>query len=125
MQNAITWFEIPAVEFDRAVSFYSAIFNTDFHKGEFMGDPHGFFPADASAVGGAIVKREDLTPSTTGMLIYLNAGNDLNTIVARVAAAGGQVLTPVTSIDPQGHMAIILDTEGNRVGLHQPPQAES
>ncbi|NJO83182.1 MAG: VOC family protein [Blastochloris sp.] len=124
MHNPITWFEIPAVEFDRAVSFYSAILNQDLHKSEFMGDPHGFFPVDAGGVGGAIIKREGLTPSATGIVIYLNAGNDLNGIVARVASAGGQVLTPVIPIDPQGHMAIILDTEGNHIGLHQPPQAQ-
>jgi predicted enzyme related to lactoylglutathione lyase len=53
--------------------------------------------------------------------MYLNAGNALDAMLARVAAAGGQVLLPATVIGEQGVIAIIRDSEGNRVGLHAPP----
>lgn len=126
MRNAITWFEIPAANFDRAVAFYSAILGTPIQRGEFGGVPHGFFSADEGGVGGAIIAAatapgSDANPGHAGPVIYLNAGDQLEAIVARVEAAGGQVLTPPTPIPPQGALAILRDTEGNRVGLHQPP----
>lgn len=121
MNNAINWFEIPTTDFDRALAFYRTVTGYDIRAGEFMDAPHGFFPADQSGVGGAIISRADAVPSMHGALMYLNAGNALDAMLARVAAAGGQVLLPATVIGEQGVIAIIRDSEGNRVGLHAPP----
>lgn len=116
--NAITWFEIPTSNFERAVAFYSTVFGQEIRTGDFMGTPHAFFPYQGEGVGGAIINRPDTQPGSDGPVIYLNAGDELTQAVARVETAGGQVLMPVTSIGEQGHIALILDTEGNRVGLH-------
>jgi predicted enzyme related to lactoylglutathione lyase len=126
MRNAINWFEIPATDFDRAVAFYSTVLGVEVMRGEFAGVPHGFLPADEAAVGGAIIAGPvvaggDAQAGAAGPVIYLNAGKQIEAIVARIATAGGKVLSPVTPIPPQGHIAIFLDSEGNRVGLHQPP----
>ncbi|MBK9942110.1 MAG: VOC family protein [Kouleothrix sp.] len=118
MRNAINWFEIPATNFDRAVAFYRTVLGRDIRTGEFMGVPHGFFPADEHGVAGAIIAPPDATPGAHGTLIYLDAAPSLGDAVARVARAGGQVLLPETSIGEQGVIAIVLDSEGNRVGLH-------
>jgi hypothetical protein len=37
---------------------------------------------------------------------------------ARAAAAGGKVERPKFSIGQYGHIALVLDTEGNLIGLH-------
>lgn len=116
MSNAINWFEIPASDFDRAVAFYSTILGSPLHTGEFMGAPHGFFGSEE--VNGAVIKRADTQPGGNGPVIYLNADGVLDEVVARIEPAGGRVLVPVTSIGEQGALAIFLDTEGNRVGLH-------
>jgi uncharacterized protein len=121
MQNAINWFEIPSVDFDRAVQFYSAILSQPVRRDEFMGVPHGMFASDERGVGGAIVKSSDHQVSTNGVVIYLNAGQDIDGILSRVEPAGGQVVTPKISIGEQGYMALLLDSEGNKIGLHQPP----
>jgi predicted enzyme related to lactoylglutathione lyase len=42
-------------------------------------------------------------------------------VVARVEPAGGQVVVPETPIGDPGTIAVIIDSEGNRVGLHQEP----
>jgi uncharacterized protein len=118
MRNAINWFEIPATDFDRALEFYRTALGRDIRKGEFMGVPHGLFPADEGGVGGAIIAPADAAPAANGTLIYLDAAPSLGAVVARVEAAGGQVLLPETSIGEQGAIAIVLDTEGNRIGLH-------
>jgi predicted enzyme related to lactoylglutathione lyase len=126
VKNAINWFEIPATNFDRAVAFYRTALGQDIQVGEFAGVPHGFFPADEQGVAGAIVAGPAVdgfehAPSERGPTIYLNAGDQIEAIVARVADAGGAVVVPPTAIPPQGWIALIRDSEGNRVGLHQPP----
>ncbi|MEP7189241.1 MAG: VOC family protein [Roseiflexaceae bacterium] len=122
MSNAINFFEIPSIDFDRAVAFYRNILDVEFHHEVFMGTPTAMFPSSAAGAGGAVI-HNDLKPSTDGPLIYLNANGQLREVVARVAQAGGSVLLPVTSIGDPGEIAIILDTEGNRIGLHSEPAA--
>ncbi|HEY0607047.1 MAG TPA: VOC family protein [Herpetosiphonaceae bacterium] len=121
MQHTITWFEIPAVDFDRAVTFYSTLLDVEITTSAFHGDPHGFLPAAPGVVSGAIVLRDDVKPASTGTLIYLNVAEHMAATLERVERAGGTVLLPETAIDPQGSFALILDSEGNRIGLHRPP----
>lgn len=120
--NALNWFEIPAPDFARAKAFYSVIF--DFSMPEMQMGPQtmGFLLHDqGKGVGGAIVKGPGYVPSTEGALVYLSAGADLSVVLARVAAAGGRVLVGKTQISPElGFFALIVDTEGNRIGLHSP-----
>jgi uncharacterized protein len=122
MNNAINWFEIPAQDFDRAVAFYSALTGHELHREVFYGIPNAFLPADQGAVGGAIIHDPNVKPAEQGAVVYLNAGNDIDAMLERAVAAGGQVITPKTSIAPQGFIAFIRDTEGNRIGLHMAQQ---
>jgi uncharacterized protein len=49
----------------------------------------------------------------------LNADPTMSLVLDRVVAAGGQILTPRVALpEGMGFFAHILDTEGNRVGLH-------
>jgi predicted enzyme related to lactoylglutathione lyase len=111
----LNWLEIPASDFDRAVRFYGAVLGRPVPVGEFMGVPHGFLQDAHGESGGAVIPGE---PANGGPLIYLNAAPDLDAAVSRVESAGGRVVQPATSIGQQGAIAIIVDTEGNRVGLH-------
>ena len=122
IRNAINWFEIPATDIARAITFYRTVLGQDIRAGEFMGVPHGFFSADQQGVAGAIIAPPDAAPSLDGPLIYLNAGQSLSAIVARVEPAGGRLLVAETPIGEQGAIAIFADSEGNRIGLHAPPQ---
>jgi predicted enzyme related to lactoylglutathione lyase len=119
-QNAISWFEIPVTDFERAQKFYSAIF--DYQMPEMPMGPFrmGFFISDQqSGVGGAIVQGEGYTPSKTGSMVYLNGGSDLSTVLNRVEQAGGKIVVPKTQITPDlGYFATFSDTEGNHVSLH-------
>jgi hypothetical protein len=84
------------------------------------------FPLDdmMTGVGGAVVHSGGFhKPSATdGPLIYLNGNPDVQNILDKVEAAGGKIMVPKTEISPEyGFMAVILDTEGNRIGLHSVP----
>ena len=127
MKNAISWFEIPATNLDRATTFYETIFGVSLAVMDMPNIKMRMFPLDdmMNNVGGAVVDSGGFhKPSATdGPLIYLNGNPDVQHILDKVDAAGGKILVPKTEISPEyGFMAVIIDTEGNRVGLHSVPQ---
>jgi uncharacterized protein len=126
MENAISWFEIGATDLDRAQKFYEAIFEISMIPMDMENIKMRMFPVDnmATGIGGAVVDSGGFhKPSATdGPLIYLNGNPDVQTVLDRVAAAGGSIMVPKTEISPEyGFMAVIMDTEGNRIGLHSVP----
>lgn len=123
MKNAISWFEIPSVDLDRATKFYEEIFGISLIPLDVAEIKMRMFPIDnpEQEIGGAVVYHKDFyaTSATHGPLVYLNANPDVQHVLDRVAAAGGTVIVPKTPISEEyGFMGIILDTEGNRIGLH-------
>lgn len=121
VKNAVNWFEIPVVNFERARRFYSQIFDFDMPTMQMGAVWMGMllYDHENQGIGGAICQGEGYVPAQTGTLIYLNGGKDLTTVLNRVQKAGGQILVPKTLIDPEnGHFAIFVDTEGNKIGLH-------
>ena len=126
MKNAISWFEIPADDLDRAQKFYEAIFGIQMIPMDMENMKMRMFPIDdpMTGVGGALVCSGGFhkASATDGPLVYLNGNPDVQLVLDKVADAGGSVMVPKTEISPEyGFMAVILDTEGNRVGLHSVP----
>ena len=117
MTNAINFFEIPSLDFDRAVAFYETILGVKLHREVFMDIPSALFPSGEAGAGGAVI-HSAVKPSADGPVLYLNADGKLDAVVERVEAAGGAVLMPITAIGEPGFIALIRDTEGNRIGLH-------
>lgn len=117
--NALNWFEIPMTDVGRAKKFYETIFEIELFQMDMMGMQMLMFPSQSPKSGGALVQSENHKPSTEGSLIYLNANPDLQLVLDKIEAAGGQITMPKTHIDPEtGYMAFFIDTEGNMVGLH-------
>jgi predicted enzyme related to lactoylglutathione lyase len=117
--SRVVWFEIPAADMDRACRFYETVLATSLNRGEFGSETLAIFPYEKPAVSGCLCQMQGQLPSTSGTVIYLNADPDLDAALARVAPAGGKVVTGKTPLPPgMGHYARIQDTEGNLVGLH-------
>jgi len=118
-QHALNWFEVPAVDFDRAVKFYSDILGIEMPTTRMGDSTMGFFSMDKDTIGGAVISHPDMKPSTDGTLVYLNGGEDLNTILEKIEPSGGKVVMPKTAITPEiGYFAVFIDSEGNRMALH-------
>ena len=122
MTNAISWFEIPTVQLDRAQAFYESVLGHRMRR-ETMGPSQGaVFAYDraAAGVGGALMTGPSAPAlATGGTLVYLDASPALDAALARVVAAGGQVVLPRQALPPgMGFFAHITDLDGNRVGLH-------
>ena len=117
VRTAVTWFEIPATDLQRAKRFYEAIFETELKVMDF-GGPTAIFPYESPGVGGCILAG-GTHPSPHGTLIYLNAQGRLDRTLELVTPAGGRIDTPKMQVTEEiGYVAHIIDSEGNRVGLH-------
>jgi predicted enzyme related to lactoylglutathione lyase len=126
MKSAISWFEIPSTDLERATKFYEKIFNVTLIPMDMPSIRMRMFPVEdqVNGIGGAVVHSGGFhKPSLTdGPLIYLNGNPDLQQVLDRVVAAGGSIMVPKTEISPEyGFMAVIIDSEGNRIGLHSIP----
>ena len=127
MNNAISWFEIGTTDLDRATKFYEAIFGIKLVPLDLDNIKMRMFPLDdmMTGVGGALVFSNGFhkPSSTDGPLVYLNGNPDLQKVLDKVEAAGGKVMLQKTEISPEyGFMGVMIDTEGNRIGLHSVPQ---
>ena len=127
-KNAISWFEIPTKDLNRAQKFYEAIFSIKMTSLDLEQIQMRMFPIeDPMGVGGALVHNADFYKSsaTEGPLVYLNANPDVQNVLDRIEKAGGKILLPKTQISPEyGYMAMFIDTEGNRVALHSVPDGK-
>lgn len=123
IRNMVTWFEIPAENLGRAVAFYEKVFDCRLTRYTRGPAEIATFPLIEKVPGapGALVQSANFgSPSANSTLLYFNAkSGDLQNELSRVAAAGGKILQGKTLVTKEnGYMAVILDTEGNRIGLH-------
>ncbi|MEC5396876.1 VOC family protein [Uliginosibacterium sp. H1] len=116
--NAVNWFEIPVSDLGRAQQFYQTLLARPLERMNFAGTDMVYISFSQEGIGGALVTDQN-RPSLDGTTVYLNANPELDPVLARVAAAGGKLLTPRTELpENMGVFAVIQDSEGNRVGLH-------
>ncbi len=120
MKSAINWFELPAIDYNRAKKFYETVLGIKIEPMPNQKGNYGVFPADIGngGVGGGLVSGDGYEPSQKGSLVYLNGGDDLSEPLGRVEKAGGKIIMPKTSIGENGFIAMFIDTEGNKVALH-------
>ncbi len=121
--NALNWFEIPVMDFEKGKKFYETIFDYQMPDSQMGPVRMGFFLYDmpGGKVGGAICKSDMHKPSQEGSIIYLNCQPDLQVVLDKIESAGGKVVQKKTKISEQqelGNIAFIIDTEGNKVALH-------
>lgn len=117
MKKAINWFELFVVDMPRAKKFYEDILETPMKMMEAAGEQNAIF--ENGLGGGSLVKRANRSPSSEGAVVYLNCDERIDQVLGRVEKAGGKIVSGKESLGPIGFMAMINDTEGNLVGLHE------
>jgi len=115
--QTICWTDIPVIDLDRAIKFYSAVLDAPVTKESEPGFEFGLLPHHDN-VSGCLTPSSDNQPSLVGPLIYLSVDGRLDAAVAAVAANGGEVTQPKHQIGPYGYRAVVVDSEGNRIALH-------
>lgn len=118
MKNPVQWFEITTVDLERAKLFYSKVFNLEFQFIE-MPDSSMYMFGNPDEVGsaGCLMQSADTKPSIDGSVVYFSC-EDISRELALVEKEGGKILLPKTDIGEFGFFAQIIDSEGNRIGLH-------
>ena len=118
MANQLVWVDIPVLDLDRAIKFYSSILGAPVRKQEHPGTVIGLLPGEDPDATGCLHVSDVDRPSDHGPLIYLNCQGRLEEAIAAVTPGGGKILLGKEPIEPFGFRSIILDTEGNRIALH-------
>lgn len=121
-----TWFEIPAVDLERAIAFYEHVFEVALERTEIDGHHMALFPeptglgGDAeTGVSGALATGDSYLPSLDGTRVYIRV-SDVAATLRRAIDRGGSELYPVTDIGAAGLVAEFADSEGNRIALSGP-----
>jgi predicted enzyme related to lactoylglutathione lyase len=123
MNNPVGWFEIYVNDMARAKAFYQGMLGVTLTRLE---SPDGdsslemwAFPMHDGSYGasGTLAKMPGMVAGGNSTLVYFSC-TDCAVEAARVAQHGGRLEQPKTSLGPYGFMALVVDTEGNRIGLH-------
>jgi uncharacterized protein len=117
-KDALTWFEIPAADLPRATRFYETVLASKL-KSQTMGQEQlSVFAYEEPGVGGCLIARDGHQAAESGTIVYLHVAR-LDDALERVGRAGGKIVWPKTALpEGLGFFAHIVDSEGNRVGLH-------
>jgi predicted enzyme related to lactoylglutathione lyase len=119
MKSYVSMFEIPATNISRAIHFYQELLEIKIEKMDIGGMQMGILPHEGQIVTGVIIQADGYNPSADGVLMYLNAGENLQVVLDRVEKNGGQILLSKTAhADESGYFAIFLDSEGNKMALN-------
>jgi hypothetical protein len=119
MDHLSNWIEIPVVDMKRAKKFYGELLGVGLNEMPIGGNDYGLMEVKDKFNTGCLVKGDGYVPSMQGVVVYLNGGDDLSAVLARVEQGGGKVLLKKTFLSKEaGHIAYFVDTEGNKIGLH-------
>ncbi len=119
MKKLVAFFEIPAADFGRAVTFYESVFNLKLSIMDCETEKMAFFPEENGKCPGAISFASGFNPSKDGVLVSLSVDN-MEKTVCQIETAGGKIIREKTKIeaDGMGFFAIFVDSEGNSIGLY-------
>ena len=119
MNNPVGWFEIYVDDIARARTFYETVFQIQLMPLEGAGPQMLAFPGSTESYGcgGALVHMDGFKAGGNSTLVYFSCA-DCAVEEGRVVAAGGRVQKPKPSIGQYGWISLVVDTEGNMVGLH-------
>lgn len=120
--NPVAWFEIYVDDIERATKFYETVFNVKLEEMPVPGDAPMImrcFPGfeDGLGASGTLIKMDGLQAGGNSTIVYFGC-QDCAVEESRVTDAGGTIHQPKMSIGEYGFCSIIVDSEGNTVGLY-------
>ena len=117
-RNPVGWFEIYVQDMARAKTFYESVLQLKLDKLPTEMDIWAFpMTMEQPGAGGALVRMEGCSSGGGGTLVYFSCA-DCAVEVARAIKAGGTVHRDKFSIGQYGFIALLVDSEGNMIGLH-------
>lgn len=119
----VVHFEIPFDNKARAMKFYAETFGWEladmpefnYVAARSVDVDDQFVPKEPGAINGGLTERPKEAPAP---VLYIDVPS-VEQAIEQVEAAGGTVVTPLTTIPDMGAYARVTDTEGNVIGLYQ------
>lgn len=133
IQGQIVWFEIPVMDLERAIQFYTEVLAIRIEKIKFLDSEQGIFNKDESTVKGVLIVKENHMPGS-GIVLFFYVLN-LSESLEKVEKFGGKILIEKTLLKQKttggylsinsnlidgkiGYFAEFLDCEGNKICLY-------
>ncbi|HEY0514134.1 MAG TPA: VOC family protein [Thermoanaerobaculia bacterium] len=119
MNNPVGWFEIYVQDMERAKAFYEAVLGVQLSR---IGGPDiemWGFPMHQGATGasGSLVRMPGFPSGGNSVLVYFICA-DCAVEAQKAVKAGGKIQKEKMSIGEYGFISLVIDTEGNMIGLH-------
>ncbi len=117
--NPVGWFEIYVQDMSRAKKFYESVFSGKLEKLDSPNIEMWAFPRQNNNMGacGTLVKMEGVPSGGCSTIVYFMC-DDCAVEEARVVPSGGTIHKKKMSIGEYGFISLVVDTEGNMIGLH-------
>ena len=117
--NPVGWFEIYVQDMARARQFYESVLQLHLEKLSVPDMEIMSFPMEMNRPGasGALVKMQGVPSGGNTTLVYFTCIDCANE-EARVVPGGGTIHRAKIAIGEYGFISLVLDTEGNMIGLH-------
>lgn len=117
--NPVNWFDIHVSNLQSAKEFYETVFNIKLIDFPIEFGKQSSFPFDPKGLNitGALVEKEDFIANSNNTVVYFES-KDCTTEENLVAQAGGKIIRPKMSIGEFGFVSILMDRDGNTIGLH-------
>lgn len=118
-RNPVGWFEIYVQDMERAKKFYEKTFDLTLTQLPTGGLDLWAFPMapDKPGCTGALARMPGKDSGPQGTIVYF-PGEDCGAMAARAVENGGHIHKEKMPIGEHGFIALVLDTEGNMIGLH-------
>jgi hypothetical protein len=119
VNNPVGWFEIYVQDMPRAKGFYESVFQVKLERLSSPDTEMWGFPMSMERTGasGSLVKMKGVASGGNSTMVYFSCA-DCAVEAARVPTYGGKVHREKMSIGQYGFIALVMDTEGNMIGLH-------
>ena len=114
IQGQIIWFEIPVIDLDRAILFYSEVLDIKIEKIKFLDTEQGIFNKDKETIKGVLTVKENYNPGS-GITLFFYVIN-LSESISKIEEFGGKIIIEKTLLKQQTAEGYLC--EGNRICLY-------
>jgi hypothetical protein len=114
MGNPVVHWELMVNDQQKAIAFYSAVFDWEIDQTSMPGYP--MVLTGAEPPGGMMLKPVQVP--TCALNTYFGV-DDIEATLAKAVAAGATVLAPKTEVAGVGYWAMFLDPDGIPIGIFQ------
>ncbi|WP_335939026.1 VOC family protein [Streptomyces sp. PTD5-9] len=114
--GSLGWVELVTHEADPALAFYPAVFGWTVNTAS---ENYPQWGVDGADFGGMAVTDDAFTPDTPPCWVPYFAVRDVDATAATAQSAGGELLTPPTTVPGGPRIAVVRDPQGAVFGIHR------